>query len=451
MQEIEARCRNTNRMVELMRAMVVGVDTLHEQYAALLGNRPETLADPYPLFARLRAEAPVFRHEPVVVLTRYEDVAWVFRNEQHFRVNGSGSGRRYEAVVAGLPDVEADALREITAFEAHYVSRTDGEIHDRLRRIVHRAFTPRRISELEGAVRRYTCELLDAVDGEQTVDLISAFAYRLPLMVIADMLGIPAEDREQIHVWSDLIGRNRGGTDPTAILPARDALRQFRAYVAELVAERCRRPVEEDLVAALLDARQGERLSETELAATFVVLLFAGHETTTNLIGNGLIALLRNRAQWQRLVDDPGLVPLAVEELLRYDPPVQQLTRVAAHDLTVRGEPIAAGETVVLTLAAANRDPEEFVNPDRLDVGRQPNRHLSFAFGPHFCLGASLARLEGRIALEELTRRFPHVELASDQLSFKDNIVLRGVRELPVRLRPTPVPITARALESPVF
>jgi cytochrome P450 len=407
---------------------------LHDDYAALVAKRPAALADPYPLFARLRSEAPVFRHEPVVVLTRYEDVTWVFRNEDLFGVNGSGTGRRYETILAALPEPEADALREITAFEANYISRTDGALHERLRRIAHRAFTPRRIVQLDRSVHSYTAAMLDEFSGQDTVELISTFAYRLPLMVIADMLGVPMADRELIHTWSDLIGRNRGGTDRSAILPARTALREFRAYVAELVAARRGRPVEEDLVAALLDANQGERLSEIELAATFVVLLFAGHETTTNLIGNGLIALLRNRAQWQRLVDDPELVSLAVEELLRYDPPVSQLNRVAVRDMAIRGEPIAAGESIVITLAAANHDPEAFEQPDSLDVARQPNRHTSLAFGPHFCLGASLARLEGRVAFEELTRRFPDMELAADEFSYKDNIVLRGVRELPVHL-----------------
>jgi cytochrome P450 len=408
--------------------------TLHDEYAALLACRPETLADPYPLFARLRDQAPVFHHAPVVVLTRYADVMWVFRNEQLFAVNGSGSGRRYEAILAALPAIEAEALREITAFEANYISRTDGRLHERLRRIAHRAFTPRRIAALDDSVHRYTDALLSDLRGEDTVDLIAAFAYKLPLMVIADMLGVPMADREQIHVWSDLIGRNRGGTAHSAILPARDALREFRAYISALVADRRGRPADEDLVAALLDANQEERLSEIELAATFVVLLFAGHETTTNLIGNGVIALLRHRDQWQRLVDEPGLAAPAVEELLRYDPPVAQLNRVAVTDVELHGETIVRDESLVITLAAANRDPGAFPEPDRLDISRSPNRHTSLAFGPHFCLGASLARLEGRVALEELTRRFPNLELAIDELAYKDNVVLRGVRELPVAL-----------------
>jgi cytochrome P450 len=414
--------------------MVTASGTLHDEYAALLACRPEALVDPHPLFARLREEAPVFRHDPVVVLTRYQDVVWVFRNEQLFAVNGSGSGRRYEAILAALPEAEADALREITAFEANYISRTDGQLHERLRRIAHRAFTPRRIAALDDSVHRYTDALLSGLRGEDTVDLIAAFAYKLPLMVIADMLGVPMADREQIHIWSDLIGRNRSGTQRSAILPARDALREFRAYVSALVAERRGRPVDEDLVAALLDANQEERLSETELAATFVVLLFAGHETTTNLIGNGVLALLRHRDQWQRLVDEPGLAAPAVEELLRYDPPVAQLNRVAVTDVELRGETIARDESLVITLAAANRDPGAFADPDRLDISRAPNRHTSLAFGPHFCLGASLARLEGRVALEQLTRRFPDLELATGELAYRDNIVLRGVRELPVAL-----------------
>ena len=412
--------------------MTTTAETLHEEYATLLACRPDTLADPYPLFARLREQAPVFHHAPVVVLTRYEEVMWVFRNEQLFAVNGSGSGRRYEATLAALPAIEAEALREITAFEANYISRTDGRLHERLRRIAHRAFTPRRIAALDDSVHRYTDALLSELRGEDTVDLIGAFAYKLPLMVIADMLGVPMADREQIHVWSDLIGRNRGGTAHSAILPARDALREFRAYVSALVADRRGRPADEDLVAALLDANQEERLSEIELAATFVVLLFAGHETTTNLIGNGVLALLRHRDQWQRLVDEPGLARSGRGAApLRPARPAEPRRMT---DVELRGETIASDESLVLTLAAANRDPAAFPEPDRLDITRSPNRHTSLAFGPHFCLGASLARLEGRVALEELTGRFPNLELATDELAYKDNIVLRGVRELPVAL-----------------
>ena len=412
--------------------------SLHDEYDALIDKRQETLRDPYPLYARLREEAPVFRHDPIVVLSRYEDVTWVFRNERHFGVNGGGTGRRYETILASLPDREADALREISDFEQYWLSRTDEELHDRLRRIAHRAFTPRRIIQLERSVHHYANALLDELGGTEEIDVISAFAYRLPLMVITDMLGVPAEDREKIHVWSDLIGRNRGGMDRSAILDARNATREFRAYVGELAEKHRREAVEDDLIVALLDANKEDRMSETELAATFMVLLFAGHETTTNLIGNGLIALLRDRAQWQQLVDDPRLISVAVDELLRYDSPVQQLTRVAVEDVEVGGELITTGETVILGLASANRDPEAFDEPDRLAVTRRPNRHAALALGPHFCLGASLARLEGRIAFEELTRRFPKVELAADEFVYRDNIVLRGVSELPVRLEPRP-------------
>jgi cytochrome P450 len=409
--------------------------SLHDELGALLGKRQDALADPYRLYSQLRETAPVFRHEPVVVLSRYEDIMWVFRNEQRFHVNGAGEGRRYEAILASLPEPEAEALREVTEFERLYVSRTDGEVHARLRRIAHRAFTPRRVTEMEAQIERYSDALLDAIDHDAPVDLIEGLTFRLPLMVIADMLGVPAADRDLIHTWSSVIGRNRGGTEREAILPARQALREFRDYVSELVRDHRGRPGEEDLVAALLDANADERLSEVELTAMFVILLFAGHETTTNLIGNGLIALLRAPDQWRSLCEDPaGLAPGAVEEVLRYDAPVQIVNRVAAQDIELAGVTIAAEETVLLALASANRDVTEFRDPDQLELTRSPNRHVGLAYGTHFCLGASLARMEGRVALETLARRFPDAQLATDEFIYNDNFVLRGVRELPVQL-----------------
>jgi pimeloyl-[acyl-carrier protein] synthase len=408
--------------------------SVEDAYGALLEKRPEALADPYAIFTRMRAEAPVLRHGPVVALTRHEDIMWVFRNEERFHINAAGEGRRFDAIMAALPAEQATALREVTEFERLYVSRTDGDVHARLRRIAHRAFTPRRIAEMDASIQAYADELLADIDPAEPFDFIDRFAFRLPLLVIGDMLSIPTADLESIHQWSSRIGSNRGGTDAALILDARDALAAFRGYVAELVADHRANPSRHDLVDTLLDANEAEHLTEEELAAMFVILLFAGHETTTNLLGNGLIALLQNRDQWDRLCADPAMLPSAVEELLRFDSPIQQVTRVVVEETEIGGVPLELDDTLLLTLGSANRDAAAFDDPDRLDIGRDPNRHLSLAFGPHFCLGASLARMEGRIAFAALTQRFPGAELAADEFEHSSNLVLRGVRSLPLLL-----------------
>jgi cytochrome P450 len=408
--------------------------TLDERLAGILASHPDAMRDPFPVWRRLREESPVHAHPPLVLVSRYADVKALIRDEHRFSSNAFAIGSRAETVRAGLHGAERDAFDEVTAFESLYVSRSDAPVHDRLRRIAHRAFTPRRIAELRDSVQRYTDELLPATGDDEVVDFMD-FAFRLPLMVIADLLSVPQADRELIHGWSGKLGRNRGGTDTPALMEAHKAMLEFRAYVKEMVAEQGRRPGRTDLVAALVDAEEGESLSNEELAAMFVVLLFAGHETTTNLIGTGLQELLRHREQWERLCADPDLVPGAVEELLRWVTPVQWLNRVALKDMEWNGVPIAAGTAVTGILAAANRDPAVFANPETFDVTRpDAKHHIGLGFGPHFCLGASLARLEGVVTLSTLVRRYPAVELASGEDHWRGNAMLRTLAGLPVRL-----------------
>jgi cytochrome P450 len=253
-------------------------------------------------------------------------------------------------------------------------------------------------------------------------------------MIIADLLGVPPADREQIHRWSDTIGRNRGGTEPGPLMDAHAAMLEFHAYVEAMLVEHRGRPVG-GLVSSLVDAEQQESLTAKELAVMFQMLLFAGHETTTNLIGSGLLALLSNPCEWRALHAHPELVPNAVEELLRYVTPVQHSSRVALVDVEIAGTAIRAGTTVRLLTAAANRDPEVFVDPDRLDVRRENARdHLALGFGLHFCLGASLARLEGALALGRIAERFPELELATDDLHWTGSATLRRLESLPVSL-----------------
>jgi len=410
---------------------------LEDQLAAFLASDPDAIGDPYPLYARLRETAGNYWHErgPAHFVTGYEHVHWCLQNAGPISQGGYSRGTRARAIEAALSEPDRRLLHEVFAFESLYVSRSDGERHTRLRKIAHRAFTPRRIALLEQSVARYTQELTAGWEDRDEIDVMAELASQLPTMVIADLLAVPQSDRTLIRTWADTISRNRGGANVDALRDGHAAIQEFRAYVAELVADKRRNGDGTELVLALLEAAEdGDRLSSEELVAMFVVLLFAGTETTTNLIAGGLRQLLLHRPQWERLTADPELVPGAVEELLRYDSPVQFLLKVAAEDLEIAGKPVAEGETVILGVGSANRDPQAFPEPDKLDVARKPNRHLALGFGPHFCLGASLARLEGRTVFGTLAERFPKLDFAVDPatLGWQGNAMLRGLKALPV-------------------
>jgi cytochrome P450 len=413
----------------------MATSTLGAEVTGLLDGDQRVLSDPYPLYGELRENAPVFEHGAYTVVSRYEDVRSVYLDHERFKKSYFAEGSYAEAVRRRVPPELAEIYDEVDRFEAMFISRSDDEPHARLRRIAHRAFTPRMIAKLEGYIQRCTVELLEAAAAAgRDVDLIDSFTYRLPLLAIAQMLGVPAADAPRIHRWSSIMGAFEGRTNMAALGPWHEALSEFRTYVHELVRTFRDAAPETNLVTALLDARGGDRLSEEELLAMFVVLLFAGHETTTNLIGNGVLALMRRREQWELLCRNPHLVETAVDELLRYDAPVQYTARLPVVDVVVAGTPIRAGQTLLLLIGSANRDPNAFARPDELDITRANNRHLSLLVGIHFCLGASLARLEGRIAFTELTQRYPNLELAADGFEWNPNPMLRGVKRLPVRL-----------------
>ncbi len=412
--------------------------SLDAELGRLFASDPRAMADPDGAWRRLREAHRTYRHEHTILVTRYEDIKALHRDPRGSR-RGFFEGSRAEAIRAGLPAEARAAFEAIAAFQGLQVSRTEGATHERLRRIAHRAFTPRRIAAMEGAIVRHRDALLDAVAGEDVVDL-QRFAYRLPLLVISDLLGVPDEDeREAVREWGNRIARHFGSRDPALILDAHRAVLEFRAYVERVIARhRADASGASDLVAALMDAEEDERLTEDELAAMFVVLLFAGHETTTNLIGIGMLDLLRHPDQWRRLGADPGLVENAVEELLRRVTPVQWEQRLTVADLQIGDTPVGRGQTVLTMLAGANRDPEVFDRPEELDLGRaDARRHLSFGHGPHFCLGAALARLEGRLALAGLAERFPEMALATGagEVEFQGNAMMRQLKALPVRPR----------------
>ena len=386
-------------------------------------------SDPYPLYRELRERDPFHRSRLAGgwVLTRYDDVASVLKDGRFL-----ADDRKSAAQMKQRQRFIKDGFMEPDEALSPSMLRSDPPDHTRLRGLVSKAFTPRTIESLRPRIEAIVQEQLDAVAHDGSMDVIKTLAYPLPVMVIAEMLGVPTEDREQFKRWSDDAVASFGVAGMKDFLRARDAFRELQAYF-ERVAEERRREPREDLLSALLAAEeQGDKLTMDEVYATCILLLVAGNETTTNLIGNGLLALLRHPDQLALLRDDPALIESAVEELLRYDSPVQATSRIVLEDVAMDGHTIEAGQQAIVLIGAANRDPERFPDPDRLNITRQDNRHLSFGQGIHSCLGAPLARLESQAALMALVERFPHLRLATDQPTYGENLILRGLTSLPV-------------------
>lgn len=413
----------------------MAVDTTRVSRARYDLLHPDVLEDPYAVYARLRSEQPVYRDRRFGwVVTRYDDVATVLRH------SGVSAHRPLpdDPVPLSLRAI-GEELRELRGFQALWLLYADPPEHTRLRALVSKAFTPLVVERLGERVQDLVDQLLAV--GWQTgrLDLVRDLAYPLPALVIADLLGLPAADREMFQGWSDDIA---AGMPLFLTRDALDGLRrahhsqcELMAYFRGLIAERRARPAD-DLLSALVRAEEnGTILSEDELLATCVLLLFAGHETTTNLIGNGLLALLRHPEQLARLRREPALLGGAVEELLRYDSPVQGTARRATAELELRGQRIGVSEYLLLLLGAANRDPAHFSHPDQLDITRADNRHLAFGHGPHFCLGAALARLEARITIGSVLERCAGLELAGVPTR-RPHFYLRGLTSLPVAFEP---------------
>ncbi|HMC09345.1 MAG TPA: cytochrome P450 [Actinomycetota bacterium] len=391
---------------------------------------PEVHADPYPQYRRLREEAPMLRGPlGYWVVSRHADIAGVLRDPRF------GVGMDEAALLqATLEGPGAATVAELS----RWMLFRDPPDHTRLRSLVSKAFTPRALEALRPRIQQVVDDLIDGFEGREDVDLIAELALPLPVTMISELLGMPVEDQGQAREWAEAIAQVLDPivTEEQATRADR-AVRELAAYIAEAVGERRRRPGS-DVLSRLIQARgdgpQGGRLSEAELISTVALLFGAGHETTRNLIGNGMLALLRHPAELERLRRDPGLTRSAVEELLRYDSPVQLMGRGAREDAVVGGERVAAGEALMLLIGAANRDPAQFPDPDRLDVGRSDVKMLSFGGGIHFCLGAMLARTEGQIAIGTLLSRVRSLELATDALQWRSHITLRGLTALPVRI-----------------
>ena len=398
-------------------------------------DRPEFYQDPYPTYAVLRDAAPVVWYEPwgQWLISRYEDIAHVLRHPELFSSVG------WEQRVLGQLD---DALlNRIPEIRVHYdtpaLINSDPPDHTRLRRPVGRAFSPRNLTSMRSTVAELVTELLDDLGAARATDLIASFAYPLPALVIAGLMGVPARDRHLFTEWSADVVAFTGSFFPADRAErAESSMREFRAYLRDLVRARRKRPGSDLIGQLLLAPDAASALSDDEIVATAVVMLFAGHETTANLIGNGMLALFRHPEQLARFRDDPTHAPAAIEELLRYDSPVHRTRRVAMVDVELRGQLILAGQPISNLLGAGNRDPRQFTDPDALDLDRRDAAHISFGHGIHYCVGAALSRLEAPIAFNELLRRYPRIALASDEdpPRWKQNLAFHGLEALPVRL-----------------
>jgi cytochrome P450 len=394
---------------------------------------PELVENPHEYLHRLRAEDPIHWSEPhrAWLLTRYDDVVGAFRDPRL-------SAERINSVLPGEMDAEErDEFAPILRLLANWMVFKDPPDHGRLRRLARAAFSPRMIEGLRGMIEEIVDELLDRLVSASRCDFITEFAYPLPATVIARMLGVPEEDQGKFKKWSeDIEPIIFGASDPAARRArARDGLLALEGYFGDLLEKYRREPARNLLSALARSEEQGDVLSRDEVVATCILLLFAGHETTTNLIGTGLLALLANPEQKTRLEARPELVPTAVEEFLRYEGPSKIQPRISVETFELRAREIRAGQRVFLVQAAANRDPAKFSDPDRLDVGREGNDHVGFGHGIHHCLGAPLARLEARIAFERILRRLRSIRLDSTRPVWRRTVLSRGLVSLWIELR----------------
>jgi cytochrome P450 len=382
--------------------------------------------DPYPTYRELREKDP-YHYSPLtgaLVISRYEDVDSILRDWRRF----SNDQRKGEATGIRNESTRGELTPSILSL--------DPPDHTRLRGLVNRAFTPRQVAKMEEHIRATAHELLDEVEGQNEFDLMSTLAVGLPTIVIAEMIGVPPEDRSEFKVWSDNFARvlepNLTPDEGRVVLETAEI---FEEYFSRII-QRRRDDLRDDLVSRLIEAEEeGDRLTTDEMQVTLRLLLVAGNETTTNLIGNGMRALLQHPEQMQILREQPELIPNAIEELLRYDSPVQVDMRTVLEDVELGGKVAPAKSRTMLLIGGANRDPEQFERPEELDVTREDAGNISFGRGIHHCLGAPLARLEGKIAFEVLLERYDEIQLSAEAPKYKPNIVLRGLRQFPIRVR----------------
>jgi cytochrome P450 PksS len=382
--------------------------------------RPNFKANPYPFYARLRATSPVCRTkllgQTTWLITRYDDAFMVLKDERF--------------VKDWLPTTRW--LHKVSGGLTRHMLNKDGPDHTRLRTLVHKAFTPSLVERLRERIQTACDELLEDLATDGRMDLMNGYALPLPLTIIAELLGIPAEDRRRLH---SLTRTSLSASNLLGVLRALPDQRITIYRLRKLIAARRREP-SDDLITALVQAEEaGDKLSEHELIATIFLLLIAGYETTVNLIGSGALTLLQHPQERERLQRNPELAASAIEEVLRYTSPLDMASqRFAREDLAIRDTKISQGDVVAVIIGSANHDEAQFPDPETFDIAREPNKHLAFGQGLHFCIGAPLARMEGQIALMTLFRRFPNLRLAQapESLRWRKSLIVRGLEQLPV-------------------
>ncbi len=388
---------------------------------------PEVLANPYPLYHRLLSEAPVY-WDPFLhtwIVTRYKDVVTVL---QHFSAVRTPTPEQLMAL--GL-----STLAPIAEVLVRQMLFMDAPAHTRIRGLVSKAFAPRRVELLRSHIQEITDELLDAVQDKGQMDVIADLAYPLPAIVTAELMGLPASDWRQFTTWSTDFAEALGNFqhNPDHAQHTLHSLKEMCDYFHDAVHEHQQHP-KDDLIGDLLNAEnEGDSLTEEEVVANSIMLMTGGQETTTNLIGNGILTLLCNPGEFEKIQMNPSLIPSSIEELLRFESPIQYTSRLTPKDVQIGGQTIRQRQAVIVVMGAANRDPERFTDPDRLDICRQDNRHLAFAWGAHFCFGAPLARLEGQIVFETILRRMPNLKLEPGPIRWRENLGFRGLTTLPVK------------------
>ncbi len=393
---------------------------------------PEVIADPYAYFARLRESAPVHWNARfgLWVVTGYHEIVWLLRHHERFSSAIIENVR--ETPYPPVHPEDEPLFAEVRAFRSEQLVEQDRPAHLEQRSVIHKYFTPTAMESWRPFVRAAVVQLLDELAGKREMEVLTELAAPLPVRVIAEMMGVPYEDRDHLRALADsILHMNRG--EPDRLRPLTAGIRGILEYAAPFVERRIAAP-EDDFISVLAQGEKAGVFTRHQVLVNTGLLLFAGHETTMNLIANGLLAFIRHPDQWERLKADPaGMVRSATEECLRYDPPVKSTQRIVARETELGGRNLRPGERIRWIIAAANRDPAVFADPDGFDIGRQPNPHLSFGSGIHYCLGVALARMEGQEVFRALAERFGRFELATRTLAYQPSIQFRSLKALPVK------------------
>lgn len=409
---------------------------LDDRLADLLAGKPEAVRDPYALYAELRQQGPVYWYKSKIpFVTTYAAAVSLFRDNARFLTYRGKERFNFDRLA---PD-DQKRVEEICGFELMQMNEMNGDMHRRVRSAAQRAFPPVRIAQMADHARRYANDLLDGMITSGAQDFMK-FAYQLPLSVITQLIGMPREDIDRLKEWGDDIAATKpyadGNIPVEKIHKAHSSVLKTKAYVAEMVKRHREHPERTPFMAALLDAETNDKLSPDELAGTISIIIYAAHEATSNLLGNGLYSMLAHREQWTKLCADPSLSRKAVAETLRWNPPVHMMTRLASEDIEFEGERFPKGTQPIILYGSANRDDEEFTNAAQLDITRDRSNHLAFGHGIHVCIGSRLAELEGQSVFETLAQRFPDVRLVEspDRLEWKQHPVFHGLKKLEIRL-----------------